>query len=107
MEEALSISESLKVHSSLTTLNLWKNNIQDEGAIAIANALTYNPSLVHVRIDYTLGSLSGLNEFVIGTFQNLEGIPKTLIGEDGAQVLAGEFQIKSRRVVFERRGQFF
>jgi hypothetical protein len=70
-----------------------------KGAIAIADALSYNPSLSRVFTGY---KLSGLDDFMIDTFHNLEGLLNSLIGEDGARVLASGFRIKSRCVTFVR-----
>ena len=42
---AKAIAEALKVNPVLTTLDLWNNSIGPEGAMAIAEALKVNPLL--------------------------------------------------------------
>jgi hypothetical protein len=73
---------------------------QFDAAHAIAVALTYNPTLLDVKVG---NGLSGLEKYEIDTFHNLERLLKTLVGEDGAQVLGSEFQIKYRCVVWKRK----
>ena len=46
----MAIADALKVNSSLISLNLQKNSIQNEGAIAIAHGLKVNFSLTSLNL---------------------------------------------------------
>jgi hypothetical protein len=77
----------------LTSLDLSKNYIQQEGLAYIGKALTYNPSLVHLKVNYVPDL--NLDYKFKTTCHNLQGLLNILIGKDGAQVLGIAFQIKS------------
>jgi hypothetical protein len=72
----MAIANALIENASLSSVDLYGNKIQDGGAIAIAGTVTYNPSLSHVRIDFQYGRLFGFENFVMDTFQNLQGLLK-------------------------------
>jgi Ran GTPase-activating protein (RanGAP) involved in mRNA processing and transport len=78
VQGAITIANILKYNTSLSSINLVQNDIQDKGAIsgAIANALTYNPSLSRMSIDY---DLLGLDDWMIDTFYNPEGLLNSLV----------------------------
>jgi hypothetical protein len=41
----VALADALKVNTSMTTINLQKNEVGDEGALALADALKVNTSL--------------------------------------------------------------
>ena len=47
---AKSLSESLKVNSTLTTLNLCENNIGDDGAKPLSESLKVNSTLTYLSL---------------------------------------------------------
>lgn len=49
-EGAASLAESLKVNSTLTTLNLFNNGIGDMGAADVAEALLVNTALTALHL---------------------------------------------------------
>ena len=67
---------------------------QQEGASYTAKTLTYNPTLIHLKVNYYDHNYS-LDYNFKTTFHNLQCLLSILIGEDGAQVLGMAFQIKS------------
>jgi hypothetical protein len=80
-------------------LHLYFNQINRKGAASIARALTYNTTLVGLKVyDNKTVELSGLQEWK-STFPCLQHLLNNLIGRDGAQILGITFQIKSRCVM--------
>jgi hypothetical protein len=84
----------LKVNSSLTTLNLQGNALCNEGASALYEALRYNPTLSQIELIQPVQGYPKARLFPVNSQPTLRTILHTLIGNDGAQVLAKEFRMK-------------
>ena len=62
-EGATELAEALKVNKSITTLDLRDNNIGPEGAIALAEALTVNSSITSLDLDNNKIGATGATEW--------------------------------------------
>ena len=73
------IGHLLAVNTRLITLNLFDNGISDQGAKAIADALTKNSSLTELNLG---------NQAVRGARENVDFRSRPKIGNDGAEAIA-------------------
>jgi Ran GTPase-activating protein (RanGAP) involved in mRNA processing and transport len=109
MEGEIAIAEALKVNSTLKCLgqSIYSCDIEGttnrrNGVLALLQALRFNPTLSNLNLGNAFTSLCReALTFAIDTQHHLNGLLKTLIGEDGAIFLANEFRMKVRRNVFD------
>ena len=101
---ALAVAEALRVNSSLVSLSLESNDIGNYGALAIAEALRFNPTLSHLIVHERLKiPFDDLSNLAVNTQHKLKYLLTILVAEDGAQVLSNKFRMKFPVVTVETK----
>jgi hypothetical protein len=98
---AVASDDGVRVNTMLKSLILDRNHITNVGVHEIADALFFNHTQFDMQIKDSYGRLLVHEEHVTDSFHNLGGLLHPLNGEDGAQMLGREFQIKCHFVTLE------
>lgn len=97
--DAEELLRALKRNTSITSVNLWRNNLGYPGALALSNLLTTNTTIVSLNLENNNIDSSGVN--LIATSLKRNKCLKTLdlslneIGDEGARGLADALEQNS------------